>query len=171
MNKKNIRRRVIEIEDEGDGPISSNLLQVIQKKLESSAALNGGFDRLLYKIDSIEQSQNQIVEKVDKIHEAIYNPDDGLFSRISANKASQIELISNVEKKVVELDAWRQQTHKDEENCEKENDEIQLKLQEIENSIKNINNFQSNIFSMAKWLGAALGGGVISLLFKFLMLK
>lgn len=160
MNKKNIQRRGFERDDSEE---SSSLLQTIQKKLDSSAALNGGFDRLLYKIDGIEQSQNQIVEKVDKIHEAIYHPDDGLFARISANKTSQIESISNVEKKVVEIDSWKQQVSKDGENCEKENDVLQMKIQEIENSIKHINNFQSTVFSAAKWIVAAVLGGAISI--------
>lgn len=160
MNKKNIQRRGFERDENEE---SSSLLQTIQKKLDSSAALNGGFDRLLYKIDGIEQSQNQIVEKVDKIHEAIYHPDDGLFARISANKTSQIESISNVEKKVVEIDSWKQQVSKDGENCEKENDVLQMKIQEIENSIKHINNFQSTVFSAAKWIVAAVLGGAISI--------
>lgn len=169
MNKKNVRKKIFETEEDDvleNDPRSSKILQNIHKKLDTSAALNGGFDRLLYKIDGIEQSQSQIVEKVDKIHEAIYNPDDGLFARISANKASQIESISSVEKKVVEIDTWKQQVSKNGETCEKETDVLQLKIQEIENSINNINSFQSAVFSAGKWLAAAVAGGIISIIMK-----
>ena len=55
---------------------SKSTLDEIQKKLSNSSALNGGFETLLYKIDKIEQSQGQLVNKVDKIHDAIYDPSD-----------------------------------------------------------------------------------------------
>ena len=68
MNKKNIHRQII---DSGETDVepdtnSVRLLHNIHQKLDSSPALNCGFDRLLYKIDGIEKSQVQIVEKVEK---------------------------------------------------------------------------------------------------------
>ena len=103
MNKKNIRYqpRVFSSEpDDMEEPVvSQRLLQNIQQKLEKSAALNGGFDKLLYKIDSIENSQNIIANKVDKIHDAIYDPDEGLFARMSANKVEQTNAVNGIEKR------------------------------------------------------------------------
>lgn len=169
MNKKTFHKRIIEEDDydsadREDDP--KNLLQNIRRKLESSAALNGGFDRLLFKIDSIEKNQIQIGEKVDKIHEAIYNPDDGLFSRIAANKASQIEAVTKIEKQLIEFSSWKQQYDEDGENCEKEADELQLKIQKLENSVSDVEKFQNTLFSGLKWLGAAFGGGVVAMLLK-----
>jgi hypothetical protein len=168
MNKKYIRRQIID--DESDEHESSEnsqrLLYNINKKLDTSAALNGGFDRLLYKIDGIEQSQSQIVNKVDKIHDAIYDPDDGLFARISANKANHVESISNVEKQIVEINTWKQGLARSEDDCEKETNFMNMKMQDLENSIKNLSKFQNDIYAALKWLGAALGGGIITLLFK-----
>lgn len=156
MNKKTVRRGTSKPVDEIDGPVeSTKLLHNIHQKLDSSAALNGGFDRLLYKIDGIENSQNQIVSKVDKIHDAIYDPDEGLFARIAAQKAS-----------ITEFSAWKQEHAESNEECGKEADEIQIKLQKLESSITGIEKFQSILFSGIKWAGVAVGGGIVTLLFK-----
>jgi len=164
MNKKYIRKK--NFDDIEDQENSQQLLYTIQKKLDSKTAINGGFDRLLYKIDGIEQSQSQIVAKVDKIHDAIYDPDDGLFARISTNKTDQIESISKVEKQIIELNAWKQGVSKLEDTCEKENDMMSDKLKDLENSIDGLNKFQSGIHAALKWFGAAIGGGIITMLFK-----
>jgi len=167
MNKKTIRRQNFISDDMVEDPKdSTRLLQNIHQKLDNSPALNGGFDRLLYKIDGIEKSQIQIVEKVDKIHEAIYHPDDGLFARIATNKTSQIESVSKIEKQVVEISTWKNQFDSDGENQEKETDELRLKVQKLEGSIESIEKVQHVTFSVAKWIGAALGGGIMTLVFK-----
>ena len=168
MNKKNVKKDHFFSDQIEDETTPHNLLQHIQKKLDSSAALNGGFDRLLYKIDGIEKAQVQIVEKVDKIHDAIYHPDDGLFARLAATKASQIESVSKIEKQVFEISAWKQQKSEQAEDCEKEADELQLKIQKLENSIQNIEKFQSGIFSVSKWFLVAIGGAIVSLIVKIL---
>jgi len=169
MNKKNVRptHRVI-IDDSDEEVPSTRLLHNIQQKLEKSAALNGGFDKLLYKIDSIEHSQNVIATKVDKIHEAIYNPDEGLFSRISTNKASQNEALMQVEKQVVELSTWREQQSKESDHVEKISEKLSEKLENLENDVNSLNRFKSLTISAAKWVAAAFGGGIITIVFKVL---
>jgi len=170
MNKKNNRQQSFPpaIDGKPADEKSVRLLHDIQQKLDGSPALNGGFDRLLYKIDGIEKSQIQIVEKVDKIHDAIYHPDDGLFARIAANKASQVESINKVEKQIIDLVDWRSEAKVADEDCEKETDQLQLKLQQLEISIANIEKFQSFIVSSLKWIGAALGGGMLTFVAKIL---
>lgn len=165
MNKRNIRPNNKEFDVES-GSDSHDLLQIIQRKLEKSAALNGGFDKLLYKIDGIENSQSQIVEKVDKIHEAIYHPDDGLFARINANKAEQVETVSKLERQVVEIASFQQIQKKSAEHVEEENDNFSKKIQHLENSLENIRQTRATLFSITKWFGAALGGGAVTLIFK-----
>jgi len=166
MNKKNIRRQLIEVDESDVNESSVRLLHNIHKKLDDSPALNGGFDRLLYKIDGIEKSQVQIVEKVDMIHEAIYHPDDGLFARIAANKAIQVESTNRVEKHVDELIVWKKEAEVDGETCEKEADELQLKIQKIESSIENIEKFNGLTTATVKWMLAAVGGAFLTVLFK-----
>lgn len=154
MNKKQ-KKQLIPTESVEEVVDSNRLLHNIHQKLDSAAALNGGFDRLLYKIDAIETSQNQIVSKVDKIHDAIYDPDEGLFSRIAAQKAS-----------IIEISTWKQNLSEEGEQCVKDADEIQLKLQKLETTIVGIEKFQNVLFSGIKWAGVAIGGGIITLLFK-----
>jgi len=165
MNKKNNRRQIINFgtSDETDDD-SVSLLQNIHKKLDASPALNGGFDRLLYKIDGIEKSQVQIVDKVDKIHDAIYHQDDGLFARIVHNKAEQTESMLKVETQVDDLVSWKIHAAEADKNCERDNEELQHKIQKLEISVENITKFQTLTVSGIKWLGVAIGGGLITIL-------
>jgi len=168
MNKKNVRYqpKIVEEEFEEDPAVSQRLLQNIQQKLDKSAALNGGFDRLLYKIDSIENSQNAIATKVDKIHEAIYNPDEGLFARISTSKNEQASALNDIEKKVIEISAWKEQKEKEGNQTEAEVEKFGNKIVVIENSVDSLLSFKTSTLGLAKWVMAAVGGGVITLLFK-----
>jgi hypothetical protein len=175
MNKKNNRRQTTVVSKPNqsyadDNEVESkNLLHNIHRKLDSSAALNGGFDRLLYKIDSIENSQNQIVGKVNKIHEAIYDPDDGLFSRIAANKAASAESISEVQKQIVEISSWQKHADQTGIECEEKTDEFHSKLQRLESSVQNVESFHKVSMSVIKWAGVAVGGGLVTLLFKIFL--
>jgi hypothetical protein len=168
MNKKNVRYqpKILEEEFEEDPVVSQRLLQNIQQKLDKSAALNGGFDKLLYKIDSIENSQNAIATKVDKIHEAIYDPDEGLFARISASKSEQTNALNGIEKKVIEISAWKEQKEKEGNQTEIEVEKFGNKIVVIENSVDSLLSFKTSTLGLAKWAMAAVGGGVITLLFK-----
>lgn len=53
----------------------------LQEKL-NSPVFNGGFDKLLMKVDAIETSQKHTSELISTINKTIYEPDDGLFQRI-----------------------------------------------------------------------------------------
>jgi len=169
MDKKKFPKKNFKNSDELSEQNNSNdILHKIRKKLDDSAALNGGFDKLIFMIDSIEKNQIQIVEKVDKIHEAIYNPDDGLFARIAINKVSQLEAVTTIEKRLIEISTWQEQCTVDSISSEKKEDEINSKIQKIEYSISNIQNFQNTLFSSFKWLCAAASGGILAAFIKFL---
>jgi hypothetical protein len=58
------------------------LLGRISRKIESSAVLNGGFDKLVSVVDHIKQRQEEQSEKLDQINTRLYEPKDGLFSRV-----------------------------------------------------------------------------------------
>ena len=169
MNKKNIHRQKLTESVPEEYPESefSKLLTYIHKKIDNSAALNGGFDRLLYKIDGIEKSQNQISQKVDKIHEAIYHPDDGIFSRIATNKASQLESLGKVEQQIEDISYWKSKMEKFDEQFESDSDDMHSKLQTLESTITGLEKYQALTFSIVKWFLVALGGGAITMFFKF----
>lgn len=160
----------------------SGMLGDIHKKIASSAALNGGFDTLLYKIDKIEQSQGQLVtnigkieenqchlsDKVDKIHEAIYDPNDGLFSKISEAKLENTQKFSDVESKLSEISTWKKYKEKSEDKIDIQHDEANIKLNTLERSVESLVKSKTATWSILKWLGVALGGGILTLCFKWL---
>lgn len=166
MNKKFVRYK--NMEDGDPDSDSQRLLDNISQKLENSAALNGGFDRLLYKIDAIETSQGQIVTKVDKIHEAIYHPDDGLFARIASNKNEHNELVSELEKNVIEINSWKDHQLKDIEDSEKESVVLTTKIHQLEMDVDNLKRSKLLVYSISKWILAAIGGGLVTALFQIL---
>lgn len=146
----------------------SGMLGDIHKKIASSAALNGGFDTLLYKIDKIEQSQGELVGKVDKIHDAIYDPNDGLFSKMSETKLENSEKFSAVEAKLADISTWKNYKEKNEEKKEGEHDEAVVKIVSLEKSVDSLVKSKNATWSVLKWLGVALGGGILTLAFKWL---
>jgi len=169
MNKKTFHKRSLKIEKEDeslDDQESKDLLKNIYAKLDVSPALNGGFDKLLFNVDNIEKCQAQIIQKVDKIHEAIYDPDDGLFSRIALNKAANIDSVTEIEKQLIEYSTWKRLSNEAENTLEKESGLMQIKIQKLEISMSNVEKFQTVLFSGIKWVGAALGGGLIAVVLK-----
>lgn len=84
----------------GQPDLSSELINMfltLQDKL-NSPVFTGGFEKLLLKIESIEASQKQTTDLVSTINKTIYEPDEGLFSRIrKAETSGNVELqkISN----------------------------------------------------------------------------
>jgi hypothetical protein len=168
MNKKNnhYQNRSFLLEDSEKQ--SDALLQNIQQKLDKSAALNGGFDKLLFKIDVIENNQNQMSDKVDKIHDAIYHPDDGLFARINKNKTDQLESISKIEMHVLDVNTKQSNHEKDAAEFEKKNSILSDRVHQIEHYLESNKQSKAFIFSILKWLGPAGIGGIVTLLASFI---
>lgn len=76
-----------------------NMFLTLQEKL-NSPVFNGGFEKLLLKIEAIESSQKQTGELVSSINKTIYEPDEGLFSRIrkaETQNSSELQKIANVQ--------------------------------------------------------------------------
>lgn len=78
------------------------LLERMEKRLDAKV-LNGGFDDLMTKVVKIEliqeqfkstQDKNQVKtdEKLDSIHNAIYEPDSGLYAKVKSNAESMAAL-------------------------------------------------------------------------------
>lgn len=150
-----------------NGPASvrnkSYALDEINKKLNSSAALNGGFDTLLYKIDKIEQSQGQLVSKVDKIHDAIYDPSEGIFSKLGEYKLENSNKVNEVVQDVAELQIWREL--KEDDTSSQDN---KKKIGELEKSVGDLLRNKNNVWSVMKWFMVAFGGACITLLVKWI---
>lgn len=54
----------------------------IRKTLDQAPVLNGAFQRLTVNVEAIKEKQDTICKKVDDISSALYEPDEGLYSRI-----------------------------------------------------------------------------------------
>ena len=80
-----------------------DILRDIDRKISTSAALNGGFDRLMAKVDSIESSQTAIEKKVDSLQDSIYDPDKGLYARIKEVEHQKEMQVAELERKFDEL--------------------------------------------------------------------
>jgi DnaJ-domain-containing protein 1 len=150
---------------------SKSTLDEIQKKLSNSSALNGGFETLLYKIDKIEQSQGQLVNKVDKIHDAIYDPSDGIFSKLSEYKLENAEQLSDMSQEGSELHLWKENREKEEQKEVKKSDIIDKKIDDIEKSVDNLMRNKHNTWAIMKWFLVAFGGGIVTLTIKWIETK
>ena len=84
FSKMKKRRNSTDDSSENHSEINSDIVSMflsLQEKL-NSPLFNGGFDKLFLKVENIEANQKQTSELIDTINKTIYEPDDGLFSRI-----------------------------------------------------------------------------------------
>jgi chromosome segregation ATPase len=147
------------------------VLDEIQRKLSNSAALNGGFDTLLYKIDKIEQSQGQLVNKVDKIHDAIYDPNEGIFSKLSEFKLENASKIGEISQDLVEINAWKKHLEKDGDKIDKTSEATSAKVLELEKHVETLVKSKHDMWALVKWVAVAVGGGIVTLFFAWLETK
>jgi len=152
-------------------PKSMDMLGQIQRKIESSAALNGGFDTLLFKMDKLESGQEQIVDKVDKIHEAIYDPSDGLFSKLSDHRIDSTQRFGDIDMQIAELGVWKTHKEKSESRNEDEVSEATDKIATLEKSVDTLTKSKNTTTAAAKWITAGVGGGILTLFFNWLGVK
>ena len=147
------------------------LIDDMHKKIASAAALNGGFDTLLHKIDKIEQSQGQLVTKVDKIHEAIYDPNDGIFSKLAESKLENTQKFSDVEQKLCDISSWKNYKDIEDEKTGDVTEENVDKLAKMEQTVESLVASKEKSWAFIKWILVAVGGGAVSLLFSWLQGK
>lgn len=84
------------------------LLESIARKISESKALNCGFDQMCVMIEHIQDKQEESGKKLDKVSEALYGPDNGLFSRVKTIESkldNNSRMLSDLEGKVKEMPA------------------------------------------------------------------
>lgn len=79
------------------------LLEILVKKVSDSSALNGGFEKLCVMIEHVQEEQEKSGHKLDKVSEALYDPNTGLFSRVKAIESKLDTNIKDLDKKCDEL--------------------------------------------------------------------
>ena len=150
--------------------IENNYRQILemQDRILSAPAMNGGFTTLLYKVENIENSQSQLVEKVDQIHGVLYEPDTGLYARIKNVEKDCLPegALDDIEKDIQEIKIWKNSEEKlsaKEEAHVSENDKI---LNNHEMIIKDLQETINKYNTVGKWLLVSVGGGLLSMIGK-----
>jgi len=46
------------------------------------AEMNGKFDQIMQKLETVNDKQDEMAQDIAKIKEAVYNPDEGLYARL-----------------------------------------------------------------------------------------
>jgi len=152
--------------------IESNYKQILemQDKILSAPAMNGGFTTLLYKVENIEQSQEQLVEKVNQIHDVLYEPDNGLYARLKSveNDCVSNDTIDELEKEVQEIKIWKNTEEKQSEKEEVAVVEKNKTILEHEAALRDIQASIAKYNAAAKWIVVSLGGGLLSMIGKLI---
>ena len=168
------------IEFEQEGPDSKKTLEALevnrrqliemQNKILSAPAMNGGFSTLMYKIEKIEQSQEQLVEKVDEIRVVLYDPDNGLYARIKnvENSTIESERISLMEEEIKDMKSWKENEKKFFDKSETTEIQLEKKIEEHAEIIKELQRWYQKNAAISKWLAVTIGTSVLGMLVKFL---
>ena len=51
------------------------------------AEMNGKFDQIMQKLETVNDKQDEMAQDIAKIKEAVYNPDEGIYARIRSLEA------------------------------------------------------------------------------------
>jgi len=54
----------------------------VDDRSQSLIELNGKLERITTGIESVKEKQNEMADGIDKIKEAVYNPDEGIYARL-----------------------------------------------------------------------------------------
>lgn len=82
------------------------LISEIHTKLDG-AAFNGGFESLVKNVENIEQTQTEILSKLDEMHKVIYEPDEGLFARVKKVETTHSKEIDPLKRELEVLNEWK----------------------------------------------------------------
>ena len=181
IKKSHPRKRIIIDEDDEDyaeeskrtrEAIENNRQQILemQNKILAAPAMNGGFSTLMYKIEKIEQSQGQLVEKVDEIRDVLYDPDSGIYARIKnvENSIIDVDRFSTLETEISSIRNWKISEEKSAEKENSQEEKIEKMLAEHDVSLKELQRWYQKQAAITKWLAITIGAGLLGGIGKFL---
>lgn len=148
-------------------PLEDEKLQQILSDIHdrlSAPALNGGFDKLMYKVDKIEETQNKILEKVSTIDQTIYDPDRGLYARIKNVESAGDEEVAALDRSVLEIKATQEAERRVVEDVAQK---VQV-VHDIKIQVDDLQRWKSSVTSGTKWVFLTLAGAAVSLFAKFI---
>lgn len=181
IKKSHPRKRIIIDEDDEDyaeeskrtrEAIENNRQQILemQNKILAAPAMNGGFSTLMYKIEKIEQSQGQLVEKVDEIRDVLYDPDSGIYARIKnvENSIIDVDRFSTLETEISSIRNWKISEEKSAEKENSQEEKIEKMLAEHDVSLKELQRWYQKQAAITRWLAITIGAGLLGAIGKFL---
>ncbi len=152
--------------------IESNRQQILemQKRILSAPAMNGGFSNLMYKIEKIEQSQTQLVFKVDEIREVLYNPDNGLYARIKnvENSTAEIERVEELEEQLHSIQSWKIHEEKLAQKEELNDENLAKIINQHSEVIKELQSWYQKQAAFTRWLSIAVGTAILGAIGKII---
>jgi|TARA_B100000287_G_scaffold157150_1_gene148276 hypothetical protein len=111
-----------------DDPIYKLLLEKLERvenKVVNSAAMNGGFDKLMNEVEHIKTAQVEVLDAVKGVKKSLYEPDSGLYSRVKELETEsdrRLEFIQESKPALEfskELQVWKKHADKELEQFEK----------------------------------------------------
>jgi|TARA_R100000234_G_scaffold39983_1_gene23944 hypothetical protein len=111
-----------------DDPIYKLLLEKLERvenKVVNSAAMNGGFDKLMNEVEHIKTAQVEVLDAVKGVKKSLYEPDSGLYSRVrelETESDRRLEFIQESKPALEfskELQVWKKHADKELEQFEK----------------------------------------------------
>ena len=166
---QNQRKRLKEIEEEISILKDNQELMIsLQEKTLKSPALNVGFSQLMFKIEKIEQSQEELVKKTNLIHESVFNPDEGLYARVKNVENETSEEFLKIKSDISSLAKWKEKEEIETEKIKNSKTEQEKMILSQKITIDELVVFKQKLSSIGKWAMASFSGSVITLLFKLL---
>jgi hypothetical protein len=129
-------------------------LEKVENKISNSAAMNGGFDKLMLQVEHIKEAQEDILEGIRGVKKNLYEPDSGLFSRVkeleleSSRRLDYINETKPIVGQHQELLIWKKEAEKDLDGYEALRLEV-AKLQDWRDGMQKV-----------IWLVAVAAGGI-----------
>lgn len=140
----------------------------IHKKIQSSSALNGGFDAVSSMVKKIERDQEKLVETVQDIHNVIFHPDEGLFARVKdvetmKDRLAEINVIENaVDKLQQRVDIGEKDITRDRKTIEDNDKVTKMHVEQL----KELNRLKDRFDVIWKWVLLAMAGGATTMVGK-----
>ena len=82
------------------------LINEIHTKLDG-VAFNGGFETLVSNVQNIQKTQQEMLGKLEEVHEVIYEPDDGLFARVKKVENIHDRELAPLRQGLVDMNSWK----------------------------------------------------------------
>jgi len=149
-------------------PESSRTNPPLKKVSESTS-----IDIVLHKLEQLQSNQDKIHSGVEKVRDAIYDPEEGIFVKLAEAKLENLTRFNTVDNRLTELLEWKKYKEKEEVKDEKAEEKkladsvsSEARLAMLETSVKSLQDTKSNTWSFFKWTLVALGTGLVALLFK-----